>query len=66
MSRCSKWAALVGLNGVVHFKSCIRREGGKPDQKKLENAAMLSQTWHGVKRYVVYRFKNFRERSAQI
>jgi len=48
------------------LKAVFEERGGKPDQKKLENAAMLSQTWHGVKRYVVYRFKNFRERSAQI
>ena len=50
---------LFCVKGVIHLTSGIQREGGKLVQKKLENAAMLSQTWHGVKRYVVYRFKNF-------
>jgi len=49
---------LCSVKGMIHFKSGIRR-GGKPVQKKLENAAMLSQTWQDVKRYVVDRFKDF-------
>ena len=51
---------LFWVKGMIHFnKRYSKREGEKLVQKKLENAAMLSQTWHGVKRYVVYRFKNF-------
>src|SRR5271165_6578300 len=35
-----KVGGLCSVKGMIHFKSGIRR-GGKPVQKKLENAAML-------------------------